>query len=99
MKTKNHPSPVPSLHFVMIVSSVGLIVLSMCLYMFAPPGKEQTIAGVMTLMLGFLTGKLSNQFGRPLRAAATVDAVPDDDDDTDDEGSTLSEPKGPIQHG
>ncbi|BDI27973.1 hypothetical protein CCAX7_000240 [Capsulimonas corticalis] len=87
MKTKNQPSPVPSLHFVMIVASVSLIVLSMFFYMFAPSGKEQTFAGVITLMLGFLTGKLSNQFGRPLRAAASVDAVPDDDDDEEDSDS------------
>ncbi|MEO7718734.1 MAG: hypothetical protein ABIY70_21255 [Capsulimonas sp.] len=83
MKTKKpHASPVPGLHYVMICASVGLIVLSMLLYMVASPGKEQTIAGVMTLMLGFLTGKLSNQFGRPLNAAATVNAVPDEDDET-----------------
>ncbi|BDI29382.1 hypothetical protein CCAX7_14330 [Capsulimonas corticalis] len=78
---KNHPSPVPSLHYVMILASVAIILVSMILYLVAPQAKEVMFSGVALTTLGFLTGKLSNQFGRPWRVARSVNAEPDEDED------------------
>jgi uncharacterized membrane protein YbhN (UPF0104 family) len=58
------PPVVPPLHLVMIASTVGLIVLTMVAYYFAPTEKAAHFLSLTTLLVGFLTGKLSNGFGQ-----------------------------------
>jgi hypothetical protein len=65
----------------MIVAAVALIVLAMVMYFFAPSGKTEMFAGVAASLVGFLTGKFSNGFGKPMTAAPSVPAVEEDPDD------------------
>lgn len=71
-------TPVPPLHLVLIYSSTGLSILSGLAYFFAPPGKAETFAGVLLTLIGFLAGKMSNSFGKPM--------VPPDPVDEDGDG-------------
>lgn len=59
-------TPVPPLHLVLIYSCTSLSVLSGLAYFFAPAGKAETFAGVLLTLIGFLAGKMSNSFGKPL---------------------------------
>lgn len=80
-RKKPAASPVPNLHFVMIVSSVLLILISMIFYFFAPGEKATQYMSIISLMIGFLTGKLSNGFGQRLTATPTVDAAAADEEE------------------
>ncbi len=74
-------SPVPPLHLVMIVSTVFLIVASGFAYFFAPPDKSAFFLAIATSMVGFLSGKLSNGFGKPLFPASEKGTNPDATDE------------------
>ena len=84
-RSSGTPSPVPNLHFVMIVSTVALIMLFAVLYVFAPEMKAKDIALWVGILLGFYAGKLTNGYGKPMRAATpVVDAVPEEDPEEED---------------
>ena len=74
------PPVVPSLHLVMIASTVGLIVLTMVAYYFAPTEKAAHFLSLTTLLVGFLTGKLSNSFGKKIDGTDKDDPEADGDD-------------------
>jgi hypothetical protein len=74
------PPVVPSLHLVMIAVTGGLTIFSGIAYFFAPPGKEQVFAQAMTLCLGFVTGKLSNSFGKKIDGTDKDEPKADGDD-------------------
>lgn len=76
-------TPVPPLHLVLIYSCSGLSVLAGLAYFFAPPGKAETFAGILLVLTGFLTGKMSNSFGKPMIPPA-VDTDGDGDIDEED---------------
>lgn len=59
-------TPVPPLHLVLIYVCAGLLVLSGIAYFFAPADKSAAFLAVMTALVGFLTGKFSNGFGKPI---------------------------------
>ncbi len=80
-------TPVPNLHFVLIVSAVGLIVFNESLYAVT---HDRTFSEWGTILMGFLIGKLTNGFGKSMSFSPTVDAADDDDDDdNDDVGSQI----------
>jgi predicted membrane channel-forming protein YqfA (hemolysin III family) len=59
----NHPTP--PLHLVMIVVSALVLIAAMFFYAFAPPQKEDMFGFVIASIIGFITGKLTNSFGKP----------------------------------
>lgn len=78
-------APMPNLHFWMLIITAGLVALSLLLHFFAPESKASEYTSTISLLLGFLTGKLSNGFGKPLSPTTpTVEAAPVEQDD--DEG-------------
>lgn len=58
--------PTPPLHLVLIVVCAVLTLASMFFYFFAPADKQLLFHTVITLLIGFITGKLTNSFGEPL---------------------------------
>lgn len=58
-------TPVPPLHLVLIYVCAGILVLSGIAYYYAPAEKSAAFLAVMTALVGFLTGKFSNGFGKP----------------------------------
>lgn len=59
-------TPVPPLHLVLIYVAGMLVILAGAAYFYAPAGKAETFAGIMLTLVGFLTGKFSNGFGKPM---------------------------------
>lgn len=59
-------TPVPPLHLVQIYVAGMLVIMAGAAYFYAPAGKAETFAGVMLTLVGFLTGKFSNGFGKPI---------------------------------
>jgi hypothetical protein len=64
----------------MICATLLLAVLAGVAYFFAPDSKAAQYSTIITLMLGFLTGKLSNSFGKSLSSTPTVNASEDEED-------------------
>ena len=87
---KRSVSPMPNVHYVMACSTVGLLVLCLVLYMFAPTGKELLYASTITGLIGFLTGKFTNSFGKVPDLVPQVHAT-EKDDDHEEEGDTSHE--------
>lgn len=77
-------TPVPPLHLVLIYTCGLLTVLCGAAYFWSPPGKAETFAGALMALLGFLTGKFSNSFGKPFVPRETPD-TPDTDDEQQEE--------------
>lgn len=77
--------PVPPLHLVMIVCAFGLVVLSGTAYAFVPADRATFFSGIALTMVGFLTGKLSNSFGKPFvdNGGGGREASGDDGDEAD----------------
>lgn len=78
-------TPVPPLHLVLIYTCGLLTVLCGVAYFFAPAGKAETFAGALMALLGFLTGKMSNSFGKPM-IPPQLDT--DGDGEIDEQGAT-----------
>lgn len=54
--------PVPTIHTLMIVITTTVLVVSLILYVFAPPEKADLLKGMIWLSSGALFGKYSNNF-------------------------------------
>jgi len=83
-KKKSVVSKVPNLHFVMIIVVFVMSIVCLVLYHFAPQNKEQLYSTVIIALLGFITGKFTNSFGKPIDPLPPVvdadgDGVPDDE--------------------
>ena len=78
-------TPVPPLHLVLIYVCSGILVLSGIAYYFAPADKSAAFLAVMTALVGFLTGKFSNGFGKPM-IPPQLDT--DGDGEIDEQGAT-----------
>jgi hypothetical protein len=59
-------TPVPNLHFWMIIIIAVLVALCLVIYPFVPSGKETLYVTTSAALVGFLTGKFSNGFGRSM---------------------------------
>ena len=77
-------TPVPPLHLVLIYVCSALLVLAGVAYYFAPADKAIAYLGLMLTLVGFLTGKMSNGFGKPM-VPPQFDT--DGDGDVDEEDS------------
>ena len=57
---------IPDLHLVAIIITFFLSLVCLVLYFFAPADKAPQFMVVISLLIGHLTGKLSNAFGKPI---------------------------------
>ena len=67
---------IPQLHFVTIVLTAIILVFLFFLYQFSAPSKEGLYISTIGGMVGFLTGKLSNSFGKPVITATMTSVEP-----------------------
>jgi hypothetical protein len=72
----------PNTHFVMILVGMIITLVFGTLYYFAPTEKAGFFSSVCLLAVGALFGKLSNQFGKPVKPfPAALPGVVDEDGD------------------
>jgi hypothetical protein len=79
-RKKPAASPVPNLHFILICVTFLLLVLSGVAYAVVPDSRAAQFSTIISLMIGFLTGKLSNGFGKTLNVTPTVNAAEEEDE-------------------
>jgi len=53
---------IPSEHMIMVWIAAALLVLSGIAYFFSPQDKSEAFMAIMTVAMGFITGKFSNGF-------------------------------------
>lgn len=90
-------APVPNAHFLMILITAVLIAVCLAIYPFVPGAKEALYVGVAGTLVGFLTGKLTNNYGKSLSLSPTVNAAEADDAEAeaeDEEGDGAGDPEG-----
>jgi hypothetical protein len=78
-----------------LIYTAGLLVIFLgAAYFYAPPGKAETFASWVAVFIGFLTGKFSNSFGKPM-----VPPQPQDEGDEDQESEEQQEqPRATHRH-
>jgi len=83
--SRRHATPVPNLHFVTILVTAVLLTVILLAYAVVPTSKEGLYVGLAGTLVGFLTGKLSNGFGKSLSLTPTVEVAPDPTDDAEEQ--------------